>query len=109
MTETRWPKGDVDLFRALLEGGGDPPGGRIDQMTDPRPFVERWPIARIDPTLRAIFRAAGAELVAAEAPPRVVISEFVDIAKAFFPEGKERSSSTPCSITWRAGAQPHAI
>lgn len=80
-------EGDVDLFRALLEGAVTHQG-RIDQMTD-RALVERWPIARIDPTLRALFRAAGAELVAAEAPPRVVISEFVDIAKAFFPEGKE--------------------
>lgn len=80
-------EGDVDLFRALLDGAVDGQA-RIDQMTD-RALVERWPIARIDPTLRALFRAAGAELVAGETPPRVVITEFVDIAKAFFPEGKE--------------------
>jgi len=57
-------------------------------MTD-RALVAKWPIARIDPTLRALFRAAGAELIACVAPPKVVISEFVDVAKAFFPEGKE--------------------
>jgi len=61
---------------------------KIDQMTD-RALVAKWPIARIDPTLRALFRAAGAELIEGEAPPRVVIVEFVDIAKAFFPDGKE--------------------
>ena len=61
---------------------------RIDQMTD-RALVAKWPIDRIDPTLRALFRAAGAELVEGEAPPKVVIVEYVDIAGAFFPEGKE--------------------
>ena len=61
---------------------------RIDQMTD-RALVAKWPIDRIDPVLRALFRAAGAELVAAKAPPRVVIVEYVRIAEAFFPEGRE--------------------
>ncbi len=80
-------EGDVDLFRKLL---GDAVNwqARIDQMTD-RALVAKWPIDRIDPTLRALFRAAGAELVAGVAPPRVVINEFVDIAKAFFPDGRE--------------------
>ena len=39
--------------------------------------------------LRALFRAAGAELVAGTTPPRVVISEYVGVADAFFPEGRE--------------------
>ena len=80
-------EGDVDLFRALLEGAVSHQA-RIDQMTD-RALVAKWPIARIDPTLRALFRAAGAELVEGDTPPRVVISEFVDVAKAFFPDGRE--------------------
>ena len=61
---------------------------RIDQMTD-RALVAKWPIARIDPVLRAVFRAAGAELVAGATPPRVVISEYVGVADAFFPDGRE--------------------
>ncbi|MEZ5724825.1 MAG: transcription antitermination factor NusB [Paracoccaceae bacterium] len=61
---------------------------RVDQMTD-RALVARWPIDRIDPVLRALFRAAGAELTAAKAPPRVIISEYVGIADAFFPDGRE--------------------
>ncbi|MFT4013075.1 MAG: transcription antitermination factor NusB [Paracoccus sp. (in: a-proteobacteria)] len=61
---------------------------RIDQMTD-RALVAKWPIERIDPVLRALFRAAGAEFVVAKAPVRVVISEYVSIADAFFPEGRE--------------------
>lgn len=80
-------EGDVDTFRALCEGAFNWQG-RIDQMTD-RALVAKWPIARIDPTLRALFRAAGAELLEGDTPPRVVISEFVDIARAFFPEGRE--------------------
>ncbi len=62
--------------------------GKIDQMTD-RALVAKWPIARIDPVLRAVFRCAGAELVTAKAPPRVVITEYVRIAEAFFPDGRE--------------------
>ncbi|KMW57132.1 Transcription termination protein NusB [Candidatus Rhodobacter oscarellae] len=79
-------EGNVGLFRALMEGAVNEQA-RIDQLTD-RALVAKWPIARIDPTLRALFRAAGAEL-ASETPPRVIISEFVDVAKAFFPEGRE--------------------
>lgn len=80
-------EGNVDLFRSLLEGAVENQA-KIDQMTD-RALVAKWPIDRIDPTLRGLFRAAGAELIAGATPPKVVISEFVDVAKAFFPDGKE--------------------
>jgi N utilization substance protein B len=80
-------EGDVKHFRKVLDGAVNYQA-KIDQATD-RALVAKWPIARIDPTLRALFRAAGAELVDSSAPPRVVISEYVDVAKAFFPEGKE--------------------
>lgn len=79
-------EGDLDLFRTLATTAVNEQA-RIDQMTD-RALVAKWPIARIDPTLRALFRAAGAELSGAT-PPKVVITEFVDIARAFFPEGRE--------------------
>ncbi|MDJ1008481.1 MAG: transcription antitermination factor NusB [Paracoccaceae bacterium] len=100
-------EGDVDHFRALLEGAVTHQA-RIDQMTD-RALVERWPIARIDPTLRALFRAAGAELVAEDAPPRVVITEYVDIARAFFPEGKEASFVNAVLDHMAREAQPSAF
>ena len=79
-------EGDLDLFRAVTEGAVNEQA-RIDQLTD-RALVAKWPIARIDPTLRALFRAAGAEF-AMETPAKVVITEYVDVAKAFFPEGRE--------------------
>ncbi|WP_045389888.1 transcription antitermination factor NusB [Falsirhodobacter sp. alg1] len=79
--------GEPKHFLALLSEAVERQG-RIDQMTD-RALVAKWPIDRIDPVLRALFRAAGAEMVLAQTPPKVVISEFVDVAKAFFPDGKE--------------------
>jgi len=85
--EGEMAEGDVDLFRKTVEDAVNWQA-RIDQMTD-RALVAKWPIDRIDPTLRALFRAAGAELVEGEAPPKVVINEYVEIAKAFFPEGRE--------------------
>lgn len=85
--EGEMAEGDVDTFRGLLEGAVEHQGP-IDQMTD-RALKVTWKIDRIDPTLRALFRAAGAEFLAKSTPPKVVISEFVDIAKAFFPDGKE--------------------
>ncbi|KZY05724.1 MULTISPECIES: transcription antitermination factor NusB [unclassified Sulfitobacter] len=81
--------GDITLFARLLEDAVNYQAP-IDQMTD-RALVAKWPIARIDPTLRALFRAAGAELRDTGTPPRVVISEYLDVARAFFPDGKEAS------------------
>ncbi len=80
-------EGDVDHFRALINHAVNHQA-RIDQLTD-RALVAKWPIGRIDPVLRALFRAAGAEFVEFPTPPKVVITEYVDVAKAFFPEGKE--------------------
>lgn len=82
-----YPEPDLEHFRVLLDSAVSEQA-RIDQMTD-RALVARWPIDRIDPTLRALFRAAGAELVATDTPPKVTINEFVDVAKAFYPEGRE--------------------
>ncbi len=79
--------GDISVFRKLVEDAVNYQAP-IDQMTD-RALVAKWPIARIDPTLRAVFRAAGAELTQSQTPPKVVITEFVDVARAFFPDGKE--------------------
>ena len=81
------PEADEDLFRRIVDATVNWQA-RIDQMTD-RALVAKWPIARIDPVLRALFRAAGAELVGSEVPPRVVISEYVAVADAFFPDGRE--------------------
>ncbi len=80
-------EGDTELFAKTL-GDAVNYQAPIDQMTD-RALVAKWPIDRIDPTLRALFRAAGAELLQSETPPKVVITEEVALTNAFFPEGKE--------------------
>lgn len=79
---------NLDLFRQILDDAQTRQVG-IDQLTD-RKLVDNWPLGRIDATLRALFRAAGAELYEAKkTPPKVIISEYVDVARAFFPTSKE--------------------
>lgn len=82
------PEADEDLFDAILDHVVTWQA-RIDQMTD-RALVEKWPIARIDPVLRALFRAAGAELVGQpDTPPKVIITEYLRLAQVFYDEGPE--------------------
>lgn len=80
-------EGDVDHFDRVVEMAVNYQAA-IDQMTD-RALVAKWPLGRIDPTLRAVFRAAGAEMRDTATPPKVVIVEYMDVAMAFFPDGKE--------------------
>ena len=80
-------EGDASHFRSVL-GHAVNWQAAIDQLTD-RALVAKWPIARIDPVLRALFRAAGTEVTQMDTPPKVAITEYVDVAKAFFPDGKE--------------------
>ena len=80
-------QGNVELFEKLLFTAVNEQAA-IDQMTD-RALVAKWPIDRIDPTLRSLFRSAGAEFLIGDTPPKVAIVEYVDVAKAFFPDGKE--------------------
>jgi N utilization substance protein B len=52
----------------------------VDQILD-----KAWPLHRLDSTVRAILRAAAYELMFMErVPARVAISEYVDVADAFF-------------------------
>ncbi len=79
---------DLDHFRTVLHEAVNHQA-RVDQLTD-RALVAKWPIDRIDPTLRALFRAAGAEIVALDTPAKVIIAEYIAVARAFFPEGREQ-------------------
>jgi len=50
-----------------------------------RSLAAGWTLARIDSILRALFRAASYELVArADVPAKVVIDEYVELARDFF-------------------------
>ena len=48
-------------------------------------LAERWSMERLDAVVRALLRAATCELVACpDVPARVVIDEYVELARAFF-------------------------
>ena len=80
---------DKAYFRKIVETAVNEQK-RIDKLIHTA-LKEGWPIDRIDPTLRALFRSAGAELVLKSAPKGVIINEFVEITKAFYPDGKAAS------------------
>jgi N utilization substance protein B len=107
LEEGEMAEADVELFRFLMETAVNNQA-KIDQMTD-RALVAKWPIARIDPTLRALFRAAGAELGFGDTPPKVVINEFVDIARAFFPESDEPKFANAVLDHMAREAKPQAF
>jgi len=61
---------------------------------DPRvntTLVEGWPLKRVDVTLREILRAGTFELLKRrDIPARVVIAEYLDVARAFFVEDEPK-------------------
>ncbi len=74
---------DADFFRQIVTGV-------IKSQLDIDPSIDSaldkgWPMARIDATLRAILRAATFELLRRkDIPTGVVITEYVDVARAFY-------------------------
>lgn len=100
-------EGDATLFRQLLEHAVAHQA-EIDQLTD-RAIVAKWQLNRIDPTLRALFRAAGAEMTHSDTPPRVVINEYVDVARAFFDGGQEPKFVNAVLDHMAREAQPDAF
>jgi N utilization substance protein B len=74
---------DADFFRQIVSGV-------IKSQLDIDPTIDNalnkgWPMARIDATLRAILRAATFELLRRkDIPTGVVITEYVDVARAFY-------------------------
>lgn len=74
---------DADFFRQIVSGviKGQL---QIDPAVDAA-LKDGWPMGRIDATLRAILRAGAFELLRRkDIPARVVITEYVDVAKAFY-------------------------
>jgi transcription antitermination protein NusB len=74
---------DRDLFEAIVRGvvAHQP---EIDPAVDAQ-LATGWRLHRIDSTVRAIMRAAFYELrYRPDVPPKVVITEYVEITKAYF-------------------------
>src|SRR6185312_9960412 len=76
---------EAAFFRDLVEGVVREQL-KIDPLID-KQLAEGWRLTRVDSILRAILRAGAYEILArSDVPARVVISEYVDIAHAFFAE-----------------------
>lgn len=81
--EGRVPDAEVPLFGRIVRSAVHQQD-TIDRMVA-EALPEDWPLARLDPVLRALLRAGGAELAMAEgAPAKVVINEYLDVARGFF-------------------------
>ena len=79
----RYLPAERSLFRLIVEGvlahqrALDP---KIDQL-----LADGWPLKRIESVMRATLRAGAFELmIGKDVPVKVVISEYVNIAHAFF-------------------------
>jgi N utilization substance protein B len=79
----RIPDAEVPLFTRVVREAV-----RRQDVIDPmlvEALPDDWPLARIDPVLRALMRAGAAELSMTDGPPaKVVINEYLDIARGFF-------------------------
>lgn len=80
---------DAQWFRAILAGVVE-----NQKQVDPvihDSLTEDWPLSRLDSTLRAIMRAGVYELMKRnDVPVAVIVSEYVDIAKAFYDEDEPK-------------------
>lgn len=80
---------DAQWFRAILSGVVEHQK-EIDPVIG-QSLTEDWPLSRLDSTLRAILRAGVYELMKrADVPVAVIVSEYVDIAKAFYEEDEPK-------------------
>ncbi|WP_428488714.1 transcription antitermination factor NusB [Rhodopila sp.] len=79
----RIPDAEVPLFSRVVREAV-----RRQDVIDPLlvdALPADWPLGRIDPVLRALMRAGAAELSMTDGPPaKVVINEYLDIARGFF-------------------------
>jgi N utilization substance protein B len=79
----RVPDAHVKLFNQIVRQAVEK-----QDVIDPllvESLPEEWPLPRLDPVLRALLRAAGAELTMRDgAPVPVVINEYLDVAHGFF-------------------------
>ncbi len=81
--EGRVPDAHVKLFGRIVRMAVERQDELDRLLADALP--PEWPLARLDPVLRALLRAAGAELAMRDGPPvAVVINEYMDVAHGFF-------------------------
>nr|WP_298794951.1 transcription antitermination factor NusB [uncultured Acetobacter sp.] len=76
------PEPDTRLFSTIVRRGVAERDVVLEQLTQTLPAT--WPVARLDPVLRALFQAALGEALEGTVPARVLINEYMDIAHGFF-------------------------
>ncbi len=81
--DEEYAEADVEFFDDIVKGV-DARRGEIDDLIAAR-LASGWTLARLDKTMLQILRAGSYELLArADVPMAAAISEYVDVAKAFF-------------------------
>jgi N utilization substance protein B len=79
----RAPDAQAKLFARIVRVATEQQD-QLDAMLSDA-LSEDWKLARLDPVLRALLRAGGAELWMPDGPPvKVVINEYLDVAHGFF-------------------------
>jgi N utilization substance protein B len=83
------PLAHIPLFQAIL--GAAATGAEAGDAEIRAHLQKDWTLERLDPVLRAVLRAAAAELLAGKEPPaRVVINEYLDVVRGFLDEETSR-------------------
>ena len=86
--DATYAEAEIAFFDDVVSGV-DARRDEIDQAITAK-LAEGWSLARLDKTMRAILRAGTYELMArADVPAASAISEYVDVADAFF-DAKEK-------------------
>ena len=81
--DVAFAEAEVAFFDDIVRGV-DARRDEIDALVTAK-LAEGWTIARLDKTMLQILRAGSYELIArADVPKAAAISEYVDVAKAFF-------------------------
>ncbi|RZM09573.1 MAG: transcription antitermination factor NusB [Sphingomonas sp.] len=81
--EVEYADADVDFFDDLVKGA-DARGGEIDRLIEGK-LATGWTLGRLDKPMKAILRAGTYELLERrDVPVGAVISEYVDVAHAFY-------------------------
>lgn len=74
---------EEEFFRDILSGVVREQA-TIDRRVDDA-LAAKWPLKRLEPVLRAVLRAGAYELFyRRDVPARAAISEYVDVARAFY-------------------------
>ncbi|MGL3608862.1 transcription antitermination factor NusB [Rhizobium sp. G187] len=82
-------KADASWFRSIV-------AGVVRDQTKIDPLIRQalqddWSLSRMDSTVRAILRAGAFELIERkDVPIAVIVTEYVEIAQAFFPDDEPK-------------------